>query len=387
MKPLVQIIQVVEDFIILVLPKKKKAQPYRFAFIVHPRNRKDIERKFPIFKFAPDFIAHTFTKYCWPITVSKVVGLKSVKTGGDIEGYIISVLPTARQMMENRNLALKRILQACKLAEKKGARIVGLGGLTSSLSKGGIDLLEKVDISITTGHAYTSYNVTQNVISILNYMGLDRAKVQVAVVGAAGSVGSTSVKILTREGFSNFLLVDLERKLHLCDSLKAEILNINPHAIVNLSHQVSDIKNSDLIIAATNAPEALIQSRDLKWGAIIVDDAQPSDVHEDVFLRKDVLVLEAGVTHTPHIRNNFNFGLKNRQDNFCCLAEVLILAANEWNEHYVINRASMDLVDHIASLGEKLNFRIGNYQNFNESISDEKLVFVRSCIKQNELTI
>ena len=38
------------------------------------------------------------------------------------------------------------------------------------------------------------------------------------------------------------------------------------------------IKEAEFIITATNAPEAVVTSEDLKSGAVIIDDAQPSDV-------------------------------------------------------------------------------------------------------------
>src|SRR4051812_5526299 len=110
----------------------KKVSTYKFAFIVHPRNRKDIQRKFSFFRYVPSFFTDVFTRYFPPIVVSKITGLRSLKTNELIEGYVISVLPTAHQMVENRALALKRIKQACLLAEKKGVKIIGLGGLTSS---------------------------------------------------------------------------------------------------------------------------------------------------------------------------------------------------------------------------------------------------------------
>jgi len=386
MKFVLQIADAIGDLVVRIFPQNKIESQYRFAFLVHPRNRADVQRKYPVFKFIPSYVTDVFTKYFWPVTLSKITGLKSLKSNEEIEGYVISILPTAHQMFENRSLALKRITQACILAKKKGAKIVGLGGLTSSFSKGGLDLLDQVGINITTGHAYTSFNVTQNVFAISKYMSLDKKKVCVGVVGAAGSVGSTSAKLIAREGYMRIVLIDVERKKHFFEDLINEMKSLNPIIHIETSHQIGDIKTCDIVIAATNAPEALIRATDLKWGAIIVDDAQPSDVHLDVFEREDVLVIEAGVTFTPNIKSNFNFGLKDRQDNFCCLAEVFILAANEWGEHYVINRASLDLVDEVAKLGEKLNFRIGNFQNFRESISTEKLSYVKNCIKQNELS-
>ena len=379
-----QVIQAFGDLFIRVLPAFRKNNSYEFAFIVHPRSRHDVTRKYPVFRYVPDSLANLVTKYFWPVTLSRMTGLKSQINGKEISGHLITVFITAHQMAEDRPLALKRITQACNLAQKKGAKIVGLGGLTSSFSRGGLDLLDKVGIKMTTGHAYTSYNVTQNVFELVSYMNLDKKKIWIGIVGAAGSVGSTTAKLLVREGFANLLLIDLERRRHHFSELVEEIKKLNPKATVEMSYQIGDIKKCDIIVAATNAPEALIRSENLKSGAIVIDDAQPSDVHPDALERKDVLVIEAGVTHTPKLNNNFNFGLKNRQDNFCCLAEVFILAANEWDDHYVINRATLELVDKIANLGEKLNFTIGSFQNFKESISNEKLSYVKSIINHTE---
>lgn len=383
MKSLNLAIDALHDLFALILPQKKN-NIYKFAFIVHPRSYNDIERKFPVFRYVPNAITGIFTRNFWPVTLSKVTGLTSQKSGREIHGYIISILPTAHQLVENRTLALRRITQACILARKKGAKLIGLGGLTSSLSRGGLDLVNKIDINITTGHAYTGYNVAQNVFALVEYMNLEKTHINIGIVGAAGSIGSTCARILARAGYINFYLIDLERKKQHLDPLSKDVLSLNSKVRIITSHQIGDIKQCDIVIAATNAPEALIRSEDLKYGAIVIDDAQPSDVHPDVFLREDVLVIEAGVTHTPNINNNFNFGLKDRQDNFCCLAEVLILAANEWGEHYVVNRPTIDLVDHIANMGKKLNFSIGKFQNFRETISNKKLSFVKECIKQNE---
>ncbi len=372
-----------QDLLIRILPRVGRGDSYEFAFIVHPRSRHDVARKYSFFKHIPDKFADMITKYFWPVTLSKITGLKSKIDGKVINGHLISVLITAHQMVENRPLALRRITQACVLAQKRGAKIVGLGGLTSSFSRGGLDLIDKVDINVTTGHAYTSYNVTQNILALTNYMNLDREIIWVGIVGAAGSIGSTTAELLARGGFNRLILIDLERKHDHFPQLIEKLRSLNPRIIVNQSHQIRDLIRCDIIVAATNAPEALIKSEDLKSGAIVIDDAQPSDVHPSVFERNDVLVIEAGVTHTPNINSNFNFGLKDKQDNFCCLAEVFILAANEWDQHYVINRATPELVDKIAELGKKLNFRIANYQNFFEPISNTKLEYMRRIINSN----
>lgn len=321
--------------------------------------------------------------YLWPpVIVSRITGLHTIKNNEAIDGYVISIPMTARQMMEHRDRARRKIVAAARLAKKKGVTIVGLGGLTSSLTGGGLELIDKVDINVTTGHAYTTYNVTKNILELSKILGVDTGSVTVAIVGAAGSVGSTSAKILARAGYNNILLVDLERKHHFFKDLMKEMKDLNPAIIITTSHQIRDIKTADFIITATNAPEALVTSEDLKPGAVVVDDAQPSDISPEVFVRPDVLAVEAGVVHTPSIKSNFNMGLKNKFDNFCCMAELLILASREWDKHYVINRATLASVDEVAEWGKELGFELGHFQNPKGLVLDDKIKNVRDVIQK-----
>jgi len=373
----------IRDLFVRILPYKK-AKPYGFAFLVHPRDIADVSRKYPIFRYFPEAFTSAFTRMFWPVVLSEVTGLKSESDGRDIPGWVITIPLTPHQMIENRQLAVKRIIQAAKLAHKMGTRIVGLGALTSSISKGGLDLIGKVSVNITTGHAYTAYNVTRYLFELAEKFKLDKKKVLVAIVGASGSVGSMSAKLLAREGYNNILLIDLPRKTHHFEEITAEMKKLNLDVKVGTSHQIRSIKNADLIIAATNAPEALIREDDLKPGAIIVDDAQPSDVSPEVLDRDDVLAIEAGVVHTPGIKNNFNFELKEREDNFCCMAELLLLAHKEWGENYVINRATLEHVDEMSKEGIKLGFRPSKLQNFKELISNAKIEHIKYIIANRE---
>ena len=47
-------------------------------------------------------------------------------------------------------------------------------------------------------------------------------------MGATGSIGSSCLKILARDGYDNFLLVDIERKAHFFENLVAELKKMNP---------------------------------------------------------------------------------------------------------------------------------------------------------------
>jgi predicted amino acid dehydrogenase len=356
-----------------VFPWKRKRQEHVFAFLVHSRDVRDFYRKFPFSKKLPKKLLEWILFHMWPITVSRVTGLHTLSDGREIFGYIIGIPMTAKQMMTQRKAALRKIRRAVVLARNYGLQLIGLGGLTSSLSKGGLDLLDIAsDISITTGHAYTAVNVTENIFKVAQLFNLPKTT-PVAVVGASGSIGATTAKILARDGFTHFLLIDTQHKSDNLTSLIHELKILNPSVDISCSHSLADVAGYTLVVTATNAPEALITTDVATPGMIIIDDAQPSDIHPDVLKLPDVLSLEAGVVHTPHIYSHFNMNLKHADDNFCCMAELLLLAAREHTGHYVINRATLAHVDEIKALGEQLGFRTGEFQNFMEKIPHEKI--------------
>lgn len=382
MKSIIAILHAIRDLFVNILPFSIRRKKFKYSFLVHSRDLSDVYRKYPFFKFFPNKLLEFIIFHMWPIVVSEVSGLKSLKNGEEIPGLVVAFPMTAKQMMEHRELALKKIIKSAKFSKKLGASIIGLGGLTTSLSKGGLDIIDKVKINITTGHAYTAYTVTSNVIKLVKEIGMDKNFIVVAIVGATGSIGSTSAKILAKEGFANLLLIDIERKKHFFKNLIEEVSSINQKINIETTPKIQEIKKADIIITATNAPEAVVRNDYLKSGAIIVDDAQPSDVHPEVFEREDVMAIEAGVVHTPNIDSHFNFGLKDKYDNFCCMCEIMILAANNWDEHYVINRANLKNVDHIVNLSKGLGFRLAKYQNFKEVISSDKINRIKKVINK-----
>ena len=98
-----------------------------------------------------------------------------------------------------------------------------------------------------------------------------------------------------------------------------------------------------------------------------MDDAQPSDVDPSVVEhRSDVLVLEGGVVHAPHINTHFNMGLKHREDIFSCLAETILLAqARDYTQRPLGPQHDFDF-DELKKLDEYARasgFRRGVFQN------------------------
>lgn len=365
------------DLIRIHFPSRK-VEGYSFAFLIHPRDTQDVYLKFAFFRYLPSSVTYAFTKNFWPITMSRVTGLKSFKDGRDIPGWVISIPLTARQIMEDKDLAFKHIIKALRLARSRGVKIIGLGALLSTISRRGLDLV-KENMAITTGHAYTIYNVTQTLLAIAKEMKRAPENSVVAIVGASGSIGAGSALILSDHEFKKIILIDVVKKNKELQKLVHDIKTKHPNIVVETSHQVKDVIEADFVVTATNAPEALVKADDLKAGAVVIDDAQPTDIHDSVFMRDDVLVLEAGAVHTPGISAHLKLGLNGKYDNFSCMAELLILSSAEYIEHYAIGQITTDQVREIGKQGERLNFRVADYQNERELITPEKIQRVMSA--------
>jgi predicted amino acid dehydrogenase len=84
-----------------------------FAFLIHSRDYTDIARKFKIAKYLPKSWVEFWCLHWPPFIVSKIDGLKD-EDEKDCKGWLIGVPLTAKQMIENRELAKKRIVQAIK---------------------------------------------------------------------------------------------------------------------------------------------------------------------------------------------------------------------------------------------------------------------------------
>lgn len=370
------------DLFLQLFPVYLHKEEYRYGFLIHPRDERDVITKYPFLSIAPYWLIRFFTRWYWPVVVTKVTGLTSIKSKQKLDGYILTIPLTTKQILKNRPLAVKRIRQSITLAKRMGIKIIGLGALTASVTRGGEDLLDIPGIWITTGHAYTGYNVTQNLFTLEDVFTIDKEKELIAIVGAAGSIGSISAEIIARRGYKNILLIDVPRKKDRVEETQQNIKKLFPDVHTQIAYDVSAIREADFIIAATNTPEALITANMLKPGAVVIDDAQPSDVAHDVLERPDVMAVEAGVVSTPGISSNFNLGLKDKFDNFCCMAEVLVLAANEWKSNFVIKKTTVEFVDQIVDWSNALNFKLGAFQNRKELIQQEKIDAVARARKR-----
>jgi predicted amino acid dehydrogenase len=367
--------------------QQEEAAVNRFAFVIHPL-RVDSIYKHRIFrwtKILPDALLEEAAAYLPPLYLSKITGGQSPVTGQKIEGHLISLGATPRIMVKkNERFMYKRLNQAARLAEQKGARIMGLGAFTSVVGDAGITVAHEADIAITSGNSLTVAATLEAAKQAVIKMGLnDLTRGRAMVIGATGSIGSVCSRLLA-QAIKDVVLVSIEpeKLIDLKRTIKAE----TPGANVVISTKVEDLAcDCDLIVTATSAfGQRVLDITRCKPGAIICDVARPPDVNPaEAALRPDVLVVESGEVLIPgDIDFGYDIGLPPKTS-YACLAETALLAMEGRFEDYTLGRnINMEKVKEIYRLFKKHNFQLAGLRSFGKYISDEDLAHKRALAEE-----
>jgi fatty aldehyde-generating acyl-ACP reductase len=363
-------VQLLRDLLIRWLPGpfvRLLITPITFAFIGHPRTLSDVPRKFPFASLLPLHVVERWFRYQWPFVASHITGL-ILANGTPTTGAILISPLTTEQMIRNPRVARQRVLQTIRLAEQMGATIAGLGAFTSILTRDGEELKDKVRLGLTTGNAQSAAIAVQNVLHAAALTNLSLPYATVAIVGGAGSVGSACAKILAGI-VGTLFIIDIKK-----DALQSLVTQLGdqPAKIKGMT-SLDQVREADVIIAATNNPHILVTADHLKSGAIVIDAAQPKNVSETIPLeRSDVLVIESAVVRTPNVDVHFNLDL-GASEALGCLSETMILTAIGWNGHYAVGKADPSQTAHITAMGRSLGFGLAPFRNSVGYVTEEDL--------------
>lgn len=322
-----------------------------FAFLVHPLA---LNHYFQTLNFGTSILA----KCIPPYTVKKILfrapaylllHIKNIrsKIGTKIEGYIIMCPLLPEQLVSNPNEAIDKILSACKLAQRLGAKIIGLGGFTSIISRGGLDLLTGSKIVITSGNTFTASLVVDSILK-LNSCYAHKKNIKLAIIGASGDIGSACALYLSHY-FPRLILVGRDTvKLNLlAERIKVKRTDIDLEVTTQIPNA---IKNSDLIITATSATGSIIEPEHLKVGAIFCDVSYPANIDRKlVSKRKDVTIFEGGMAKCicfegcgQYVIGKINLfnppGLIHG-----CFAETMLLTFESRFENYSIGKGNITI--------------------------------------------
>jgi predicted amino acid dehydrogenase len=360
----------------------------RFAFVIHPLSLRFI-RNHPLFwitRYLPDRLVEAAAAYMPPMYVSKIKGGVSPTTGQRIEGHLLSLGATPRMMMKHSDHFTYKKLNKCALmAEKRGARIMGLGAFTSVVGDAGITVAHEADIAITSGNSLTVAATLEAAKMAVRWMGKDDLSTgKVMIVGATGSIASVCSRLIA-QAIKNVVLVSIEPE-KLID-LKRTIQQETPGAQVTIATKTGDlVADCDLIISATSAfGQRVIDLTQCKPGAVICDVARPMDINPaEAALRPDVLVIESGEVIIPgeDLDFGYNIGLPPKTA-YACLGETALLAMDGRFEDFTLGRQiSMERVKEIWRLFKKHEFQIAGLRNYDGYVTEEMVAAKRALAEE-----
>ncbi|GAA3929929.1 dehydrogenase [Litoribacillus peritrichatus] len=359
----------------------------RFAFVIHPLSQEYIRNVTPIPKrFAHTPLMNAVEKamaHVPPLVYSEVKGIKS-PCGAEAEGWLITVGGTPKEMLSHSpEFTYKRLLAAAKMAEKLGAQILGLGAFTKVVGDAGITVARRAEIPITTGNSYSASGALWAAADAMKRLKLvetedgKRIPAKSMVIGATGSIGSVSARLLAM-AFDEVYIAG--RNIKTLEKLKKSMLEDTPDAKITCTTDPdAHLGDMDVVVTSTSgAGKKILDITKVKPGCVITDVARPLDLPpEEVAKRPDVLVIESGEIEVPGKLDMRSIQLPDNVV-FACMAETIVLALEGRFEVFTIGRnTEWEKVKEIYKLGLKHGMKLAAISGVNGAYTDEDIARVR----------
>ncbi len=350
----------------------------KFAFVIHPLRTSLIanDPRFGFTRFLPQTLVERVAAYIPPLYLSRIRGIRSKASGEETEGLLFTIGTTPREMMRRPpSFTYRRLIVAARMAERMGARLMGLGAFTSVVGDAGLTVAQKTDIGITSGNSLTvAATLEAAKRAVLLMKGGRPEHVRAVVIGATGSIGAVCARLLA-QAVGDVVLVAprAERLLTLKQQIEAETPGARVTAAVHADTYIGD---ADLIITTTSALSGKVINVDkLKPGAVVCDVARPPDVKkEDAERRPDVLIIESGEIRLPG-EPDFGFDIDMPPGTaYACLSETALLAmAGKYDDYTLGRNLDMERVKELYHLWQEHGLELAGLRTFGTYVTDEMI--------------
>lgn len=350
----------------------------RFAFVIHPLTVTDLGRHAALRwtrRLPPTWVERA-GGWMPPLHLSHVTGIRSPMTGQRVEGDLYSIGTTPRRMLElPPRHTYDQILAVARRAERRGARVLGLGAFTSIVGDAGVTIAREAPIAVTSGNSLTVAMTLEAAKVAVRRMGkTDLTRGRAMVIGATGSIGSVCSRLLA-QAVGDVVLVSIEPDR--LATLRELIVAETPGARVEVATSAAAaLGECDLVVTATSAfGQRVLDLSRCAPGAVVCDVARPCDVTaEEAAVRADVLVIEAGEVLLPGVPDlGFDIGLP-RGVAYACLAETALLAMLGRFECYTLGRdLDVDRVKEIYRLAREHGLRLAGLRTFGRPVTEAEI--------------
>lgn len=330
---------------------------FKFAVILHPSDISDVREKFALMRGLPKSWPEKITRKV-PLLKTSIIRGKSQR--GEIEGYFMYMALSGDQLLKlPENYCLKRVLKCGRMAEKKGVQLIGLGGMTSVIGKGGIDVARCLNSAVTTGKTYRMAAVLEGAEKTIQRNGKNKENTKCVIIGADSAVGSVCAHILLRKGFRYITLISSEKRF--LGNLTGKILYDYGISVKITSNVNKALATADLVIrAGSTGHEKNHEAFVCKAGTIICDFFYARNGSESpawLYKGRDTVHIENGAIQVSD-KIQLMQGA-NKVSHIACadVAEVLLLALEGRKHSYSLgDNMRVEKAEEIMGLARKHGF-------------------------------
>lgn len=350
----------------------------RFAFIFHPH---DIESlgdwvlAEPRLKQKRRRLTERSLRWFPPFKRETVTGIRSL-TGKEIEGDMI-LWPMIPEQIINMNseFTVAKLIEAGKLAERLGAKLVGLGAYAAWIGKRGVLLSEAINIPVTTGTSYTIAVAVEATLKAATLVGIDLPRSTIAIIGATGMIGQVCAQILVNNIGRLILVARHEGKL----IELANRINGASSRVLFSSNIQGSVAEADVVLICTSVPKPLLTLKDIRPGSVVCDISLPHNIlKSEADEASDVLMIDGGIVKPPgDVEFHFFFGLKKGLV-YACMAETMLLTLEEKYTSYSLGGSvSIQKVSEVAQLAKKHGFTLAEFTSFGSLVPEQRFEEVK----------
>ena len=288
------------------------------------------------------------------------------KTGAEINGvYIETFIDPDKLDTQFIRTNISKVMNAVSHAKKMGARIVTLGGFTSIVLEGNLELFSPGETKFTTGNTLTAAYIVKGIEKAATQHDITLYESTILIIGATGDIGNACVNYLKNK-VRKFLLC--ARNNQRLEKLSQELIKEN--IPVNYSVSLQDlIPEADVIICVASSTG--IKLINYKENVLICDAGYPKNLETTIGNSIDLNLFHGGM---GQVCNGFNFSpdYSNNIYRYAapyiihgCILEAMVLAFENKFEIYSAGKGNItiDRMEEIYSLGLKHGIAVAPFYN------------------------
>ena len=329
-----------------------------FVFLSHPLNISQVKSFWPLTRILPVSFIKSYLRHC----DFKILPLKKIKSnqGREIQGYFI-VCPLLPEEIEelielDEELLLDKIISAGYIAQRLGARIMGLGGYLGILADKKPMIYKHLKVPVSSGSTFTAWSIFEAVFKLVKQKVWDMKKLNLVVIGPVTGVSSLCTRKFSEYVAKIILTGESEQKLLKLKNMINEVNSLE----IEIEQDVSKaVKEADIIINTDSQDSGLFNITDLRRETIVCDVSVFQILAEKAKQRKDITLIAGGIIKLPKTES-IGLNLYLPEDMiYASMAEVMLLALEErLVNHSLGENINLDKLEDIANMAVQHGFEI-----------------------------